>query len=421
MKMKKNISTALQHGLALIYFLSFAHYLLAQPATTVREVTGSEGNTVGVGSYSVSYTVGEAFTGKGTSNSYVLNEGFHLPIFSLVAALDSVWPGDANYDGIADVYDILPMGIAYGSSGPARANATTGWTPQTAANWSGQFFSGLNYKHADANGDGSVTIADTLPINLNYGFSHNKTGEEVISGNDLQIDIEEDSLFTGDTMHVNILLGTATEPIDSLYGLAFSIDFDTTLVDPSTLKVVFDNSWVGTPGVDMISMWRAYGGGAILDIGLTRIDQTEQTGYGRIVSLSIIMIDDLGGKREMIETFKMTVSRLEAQRADEFPLSLGVRSDSLVVGDTDTKVSWLAEGFNWQVYPNPVRDVVEVKMSRPSIGEWVLSDVLGNQLLREQGYRARFTWNLSCLPAGLYFLHMNSNNGTESKKILIKH
>ncbi|MEZ4775245.1 MAG: T9SS type A sorting domain-containing protein [Bacteroidia bacterium] len=419
--MKKFISTALQHSLTFIYFLSFAHGLLAQPATTVREVTGSEGNTVGVGSYSVSYTVGEAFIGTGATNSYVLNEGFHLPIFSLVAALDSVWPGDANYDGIADVYDILPMGIAYGSTGPVRANATTTWIPQPAINWTGQFSTGLNYKHADANGDGSVTMADTLPIHLNYGFSHNKTGEEVITGNNLQIDIEEDSLFTGDTMHVNILLGTSTEPIDSLYGLAFSIDFDTTLVDPATLKVAFDNSWVGTPGVDMISMWRAYGGGAILEMGLTRIDQTEQTGYGRIASMSIIMIDDLGGKRELIETFKMTVSRLEAQRADEFPLSLGVRGDSLVVGDTDTKINWLAEGFNWQAYPNPARNLLKVEMSRPAVGEWILSDVLGNQLLRKQGYLDRFVWDLEFLPQGLYFLHMKSNSGTDSKKILVRH
>ncbi|MEZ4825427.1 MAG: T9SS type A sorting domain-containing protein [Bacteroidia bacterium] len=417
---KANYKAVLQHSLALLLILLLGDDLISQ-IDVPKDVLASEGNSVSVGSFSLDYTLGEPFIAEAAAGTWQISEGFHMPFNNVLAVIDSVWPGDANYDGVVDVFDLLPIGIAYGSTGPARTNPTITWTPQAATNWSGQFISGLNFKHADGDGDGAIAAGDTLPVNLNYGFSHNKTTEDILSGTDLLLDIEEDSLQAGDTMHINILLGTSDEPVDSLYGIAFSLNFDTTLVDPASLRVTIDTSWVGTQGNDMLAMWRAYGGGEVLDIGLTRIDQTDQTGYGRIVSMSIIMIDDLGGKNEVNEKFKLTVSRLSAQSFSQETLTLGVSNDSTVVTtDPQTKITDVAPEINWQVYPNPTGGQLRVNMEKAIWGEWVLSDVLGNQVFVEEGHRKELTWDLSFLPEGVYFIQMTGSFGTANKKIWIK-
>ncbi len=80
----------------------------------------------------------------------------------------TVWPGDTNDDRLVNQADVLPIGLCFNQSGPARANATTAWTPQPAQPWSQQ-----NCTFADANGNGTVNQADVLPIGLNWGQSHN--------------------------------------------------------------------------------------------------------------------------------------------------------------------------------------------------------------------------------------------------------
>src|SRR4029078_10261659 len=48
---------------------------------------------------------------------------------------NDVWPGDANSDGSADLYDLLAVGIAYNDYGPMRNPAVTTWAAQTSINW----------------------------------------------------------------------------------------------------------------------------------------------------------------------------------------------------------------------------------------------------------------------------------------------
>ena len=46
------------------------------------------------------------------------------------ACSQDVWPGDANSDLTCNLYDLLPIGLAYNASGPVRAGASTAWTAQ---------------------------------------------------------------------------------------------------------------------------------------------------------------------------------------------------------------------------------------------------------------------------------------------------
>ncbi len=79
----------------------------------------------------------------------------------------TVWPGDTNNNGVVNQADVLPLGLYWNKTGPARANRSTQWQGQAAAPWNP-----ANATYADANGDGVVNQADILPIGLNWGKRH---------------------------------------------------------------------------------------------------------------------------------------------------------------------------------------------------------------------------------------------------------
>ncbi|NIR93333.1 MAG: hypothetical protein GWO08_06550, partial [Gammaproteobacteria bacterium] len=49
-----------------------------------------------------------------------------------------VWPGDTNNDGIVNQADVLPVGLHWNKTGPARPNATTQWIGQFCPPWNPQ-------------------------------------------------------------------------------------------------------------------------------------------------------------------------------------------------------------------------------------------------------------------------------------------
>lgn len=89
-----------------------------------------------------------------------------------------VWPGDTDNDGVVDQADILPIGLCWMQTGPARQNASTNWVGQLATPWTL-----VSCIYADANGDGVVNQADVLPIGLNFGKTHSTAGLAVGKNN----------------------------------------------------------------------------------------------------------------------------------------------------------------------------------------------------------------------------------------------
>jgi hypothetical protein len=79
----------------------------------------------------------------------------------------TVWPGDTDNDGIVDARDILPIGVYWNFTGPARESQSTEWKPLKALEWSSE-----QATYVDANGDGVVDARDILPIGVNWHRTH---------------------------------------------------------------------------------------------------------------------------------------------------------------------------------------------------------------------------------------------------------
>ena len=81
----------------------------------------------------------------------------------------TVWPGDTNNDGIVNQADILPLGLYWEKTGPARTchSNENQWIAHTATPWDPEAAT-----YADANGDGKINQADLLTIGLNWEKTH---------------------------------------------------------------------------------------------------------------------------------------------------------------------------------------------------------------------------------------------------------
>ncbi|MCC5933551.1 MAG: T9SS type A sorting domain-containing protein [Balneolales bacterium] len=84
-----------------------------------------------------------------------------------------VWPGDTNNDGVVNEQDVLPLGIYWNLTGPARENASTEWAGQPAVVWEP-----LEATFADTDGSGLVNQTDLLAVGLNFGNTHGGAASE---------------------------------------------------------------------------------------------------------------------------------------------------------------------------------------------------------------------------------------------------
>jgi hypothetical protein len=205
-----------------------------------------------------------------------------------------VWPGDANYDLTVNNLDILAIGLANGETGTVRAGASYSWVEQPVADWSNTFASGINMKHADCDGNGVVDATDTTAVSLNYGMHHPavriiQPETKPNSNSILSIDVTPDTVGPSSPVHINVDLST-----DSIYGVAFSVYYDPSLINPASLIPDFSNSWLGTTGVNMIAFAKVDPIEGRIDFALTRTDHTDAVaGLGNLLSFDLVTADNI--------------------------------------------------------------------------------------------------------------------------------
>ncbi len=96
----------------------------------------------------------------------------------------TVYPGDADNNGVVNALDILPIGIYFLDEGAARTSLSYAWEAKEAIAWAEPAAT-----YADANGDGTVDERDVIGIGINWGNSHNN------AANSYEIDSSNDALL----------------------------------------------------------------------------------------------------------------------------------------------------------------------------------------------------------------------------------
>ncbi|MEL6590550.1 MAG: right-handed parallel beta-helix repeat-containing protein, partial [Bacteroidota bacterium] len=150
-----------------------------------------------------------------------------FPAFAATSA--PVFPGDADYNQSANVWDLLPIGQHFGTTGPSRANASILWQGQAMQDWGLTQANGEDLKHLDTDGNGIIHSADTAAIMLNYNATHNSISGKQSGGVPMYLGTPPSTMNPGDTITVPLYLGTFDSLAVDIYGMAFSIDYDSSM------------------------------------------------------------------------------------------------------------------------------------------------------------------------------------------------
>jgi photosystem II stability/assembly factor-like uncharacterized protein len=344
---------------------------------------------------------------------------------SLITVIDScvtanvpnVWPGDCNYDLVVNMADALNVGLGYGTTGATRPNASNAWYAQPMNDWS-QNFATCNYKHGDANGDGIINVGDTLPISQNYTLTHPfRLGAPQIpaSAPALTLVCTPDTVGLQTLVQVDVVLGSVTVPIDSLYGISFRITSEAGLIDTSLTAINANNSWLGT-GSNMFTFQKHFASSAIVDFAEVKNNHINTlNGSGVIASFFIVTTDNLSG----IQTCNFDLSDITAVTESQTYIQLAPVNDSVVIDPS------VMPGFNeyqptltFSMYPNPANDKLTVKTT--SATEVIeICDMSGRVVKTVSPMGNTSVIETSSLANGMYLVNVKNGASVTTQKLTI--
>lgn len=359
-----------------------------------------------------------AFDSAGNTGADTIN-------LSVAACTDSVWPGDANNDGIANVYDITRIGQGFGFSGLARPGATTNWIGQPATNWVGSAV--LDYKYADCDGNGTIQYADFQVVQLNYGLTHLKGSEPMprSTGNPpLRIYCLQDTLLAGDTISFIIELGDANNPVVDFYAIAFNVGYDTTMFVDSQSFSDYSINFVGAVGTDVYGYDTTFFQNSTLDLGFTKLNQQNTTGFGPLARVSYILIDDIAGKtndNEIFADLNIYFTNVVAISADGTVIPLDVQGDTVVVKQTITGITNLNQTNNFKIYPVPTNNKLEIQLPNATVTERieVYNSIGALVVSKPTNGTANISLDTKELANGHYILKIKTAGGWVTKRFNI--
>lgn len=359
-----------------------------------------------------------------------------LGVTMLVAASTlhaQLYPGDANHNGRVDHYDLLYIGYAYGSIGPIRPSGEVFFTEQALPLfWPSDFPDGVNYGFADGNGNGLVEWGDFLAVFLNYGNTTDTVVElsipEGIAGIDLPIDLQTGGavmqVTDGYELEIPIILGSQSQPVEDLNGLAFTLVYNDDYI--SSFTIDYSNAWPNSDG-GMFYFQRSIPGAEHgLDAALTRFGPNGVSGYGEIARLRIVIEDDLihllPADRDSVEVIvEIKNIMLVNSNFDMIPvagdqMTLMVYRPDAIIGITE-----LSEGEYINLYPNPATDGLQLECELP-MDEIVIYNSQGQSWQRfSPNGDTGMTLAVGDWPAGYYWVCVYTEKGLSRQKLMVIH
>lgn len=344
---------------------------------------------------------------------------------------EGVWPGDINDDGIAFMNDLIYLGLAYNTFSSARIDGSIGWYPHPISDWNLAFDIGVNYKYADTNGDGKVNMRDTLALLNNYGTLHETsnipqpnatTGSEPL----LYFEMPQDStLIQGTKVNIPIMLGTEVQPVEDIYGIAFSVNYDPALLEEGSLQIHFDNSLLGTRNLDMLALSKDFSKKGRIDIGLTGIDRKIRADkHGLLATMSFVLKDDIAGKRQQLNSianadstnFNLSFGYVNCLTALEESVKIATEMASvMVVSGVKPPIIDLP----LRLFPNPTYANLSLNLPNTLIQEVQILNTVGQIVWQQSFSNHQATLNINSLKSGIYLVHIQTPKGILVRKISV--
>lgn len=366
----------------------------------------------------IGYTAGSSFQVNETFwVYYTLSNGTLDSIWVDVTTVSCVWAGDADTNHIVNHFDLLPIGLGYGETGPIRPNAGTDYDCESALNFTNSTpLTFINYKHSDTDGNGIVNSDDTTAIALNWGQIHAKSGSNFPTGT-IPFYVRHTTALPGDMLQIPIILGDSINPADSIYGVAFTINYDATITDTGSVSVDFNTSWLGTINTDMISVQKDFYSQGKIDVAVVRTDQMNRNGMGQVGTLNLTIKDDILRKSphqrlDLLISDVRLITNIETERLTTTP-----PTDVLVT--LVTNITTLAPADIYvNAFPNPANTTIQIQ-SNDVIKHILLYNISGQKVRTINTQQNNSQLDVQQLPSGIYILSVQTASGLSTQKVEI--
>ncbi len=335
----------------------------------------------------------------------------------LAGLTDCVFPGDANYDGVANNQDILSIGAYYGVAGLVRPAASSQWYGQNVTNWGGALPGNADPKHSDCNGDGLVQPADTLAVTANYGQTHTKTSGGPSNGAVLRVVATQDSILPGGIASFAIQLGELQNPLDSVYGLAFTIHYSAApVVSPGLRNIDYSNCWFANNGMRLDFTRNFYPTNEV-DVAVVRMDQVQQAGFGEVCRFYIQTDPNMAVATEPLLVWLTDAQIVNSQLGQHAVTTV---NDSTIVTQNLTGTGSNGVNIAPQIFPNPAQDAIQISQPAAQLYEATVMDMNGKLIFVQHLQEASLaTVGTTTLADGVFLLRITSSLGTYMQKLVI--
>lgn len=336
-----------------------------------------------------------------------------------------VWPGDANNDMVVNNFDLLPLGVHFSQTGTPRASTGNIWQAYMATNWGSTQNNGEDLMHVDCNGNGTIDNDDTLAINQNFSLTHlvSTPPVEIYSNErttpDMYFVINSSAFTAGDWVPVELWLGSSSAPLTNIYGLAFNIQYDQSLVENATESITYATNWLGTPGTDMLTISKidamantAYG-------AMVRNDQTSRSGYGKVADFKFQVSNAITAD----DTIKFSISSYMVIDSVGTAQTITIGTDTVWVSPLGTGIANRKVENTVSIAPNPFSTNTTITFNTEVQNATVkVFDVVGKEVKVVNFSGKDFTLEKGDLNAGIYSVKIIASNQSviANQKIVIR-
>ncbi len=327
-----------------------------------------------------------------------------------------VWPGDANRDGIANNIDVLELGLHYTQTGAPRASVSNSWQSYFANNWPGTISNGNNLSNSDCNGDGVINANDTLAIYNNYGLSHAFKSTQTTTVEPLiRIIPDQSAVMKGSWGTASIYLGNFTANVVDMNGVAFTIEFDNTLIEPTNIYIEYQNSLIDA-GQNLYFRKPDFTNSKIYTAS-TQTVSNNVTGNGKIATLHYQISSNLANDQIL------NIGLSQAYQSDASgmitPLTSGTGTVMAIASTVGVKENIM--NGNISISPNPTNGVLNINFNTaPQNTKIEVYNAIGALIVSEAANNKNNTINLADLSSGLYFVKITENNKVVALQKLVK-
>lgn len=349
---------------------------------------------------------------------------------------DCIWPGDANGDGSANHYDLLNIGLGFGSMGPPRTvfpvpGDPLFWAPSFNTDW-GQAVGAVDYKHLDCDGNGVIDVEDLLAIQKNYSPAtslpnNNTEGAAPVSLKlASSIDHQPDS-STRVSILAELNIGSLQLPVEDLHGVALRLRFPGQPFSLTDIQVEPEEADLLGAAGEVLSLSKRIREGDkqdFLDVAISKKNTIGSSGFGKAVSIRIISADIIELINAPATEFKVAIEGLLLidSKGDtlQYDLPVDTACVNFIENISTSSRNEPLPAASLQIMPNPTSDYVLLRtQSGIRLQRYSLMNMAGQVVrLGQLGELTQARIDLHAQRPGWYLLKVQTDRGFITRRLL---